>query len=141
MRHYIRVFPILFMLALLAGTARAEAPKEGKQNTSAVSSLLREAKTQYDDGQHEQAAALLERALRIDPRSAVLWHNLAGVRLQQQDWARAASLAAKSNSLSATDKNLRIRNWVLIAIACNGMGDSECNREAGKRAQVLAGQR
>ena len=118
---------ILFSQPLWADDSRA-----------AVIALLREAKIFYEEGQSEQAAALLERALRIDPRNPVLWHNLAGVRLQQQDWVRAASLAAKSNSLAVDNKWLRVRNWVLVAQACEGMGDMDCTAEARNRARALA---
>ena len=73
-----------------------------------------------------------------------MWHNLAGVRLQQEDWKRAASLAQKSNSY-ATEKNvklswLRVRNWVIVSLACEGMGDADCANEAKKRAHILANQ-
>jgi len=105
---------------------------------SAVVTLLAEAKSHFDAGESEQSAALLERALRIEPRNPVLWHNLAGVRLRQEDWARAASLAAKSNAFAVENKWLRVRNWIIIALACDGMGNNECAREARKRAWALA---
>ncbi len=108
-------------------------------SASAVTALLTEAKVYFEEGQHEQAAAKLERALRIDPRNPVLWHNLAGVRLQQDDWGRAASLAAKSNALAVENKWLRVRNWIIIALACEGMNDTSCGLEARKRARILAG--
>ncbi len=110
-------------------------------STSAVESLLNEAKTYYEMKQFEQAAALLERALRIDPRNPILWHNLAGVRLAQEDWKRAANLATKSNTLAGSNNNykeLRLRNWVIITQACEGMGDFNCAQEARNRAQALA---
>jgi Tfp pilus assembly protein PilF len=107
-------------------------------SSSAVTALLTEAKSYFEDGQHEQAAAKLERALRIDPRNPILWHNLAGVRLQQEDWERAASLAAKANALAVDNKWLRARNWIVIALACEGMKDNNCALEARKRARVLA---
>jgi Flp pilus assembly protein TadD len=108
--------------------------------TSAVESLLNESKNYYDAGQFEQAAALLERALRIDPRNPILWHNLSGIRLIQQDWKRAANLAQKSNTLAGNDKqftDLRIRNWVVITQACEAMENISCAREARNRAQAL----
>ncbi len=120
------------LLCLPLSTVMAEDSK------AAVMTLLSEAKTFFDEGESEQAAAILERALRIDPRNPVLWHNLAGIRLQQEDWVRAASLAAKSNSLAVENKWLRVRNWVLIALACDGMGDMDCTMEARNRARALA---
>jgi predicted Zn-dependent protease len=107
---------------------------------SAVVSLVMDAKTYFENDQFEQAAALLERALRIKPRNPYLWHNLAGVRLTQEDWNRAANLAKKSNALAGgedTYKELRVRNWVLITLACEGMDNDQCTAEARSRAQAL----
>lgn len=112
------------------------APK--RNHSAAVETLLNQAKEQFEQNETEQAAALLERALRIEPRNSILWHNLAGVRLKQQDWQRAANLAAKSNTLAGDNKWLRVRNWVITAIACEGMGDKECTQEAKQRSKALA---
>jgi tetratricopeptide (TPR) repeat protein len=109
-------------------------------SSDAVVSLLLEAKDFFEKKEYEQSAALLERALRISPRNAILWHNLAGVRLQQEQWSRAASLAAKSNSLAVKDTFLRVRNWVITALACEGLGDKNCAEESRRRARTLAAQ-
>jgi len=109
-------------------------------SSSAIESLLTEAQDFYEKKEHEQAAALLERALRINSRNAVLWHNLAGVRLKQEQWSRAASLAAKSNALAVKNVDLRVRNWIVIALACEGLGDADCAAEARRRAYILAAQ-
>lgn len=109
-------------------------------SSSAVVSLLIEAKNSYLNNQFEQAAALLERALRINPRHPIIWHNLAGVRLALEDWKRAANLATKSLTLSASNNKyykLRVRNWMVITLACEGMGDINCARKARSHAQAL----
>jgi len=109
--------------------------------SNAIVALLTESFKQYEAQKYEQAAALLERALGIDVSNPVLWHNLAGVRLKQEDWKRAADLATKSNTLitgSEQQKGLRIRNFMLIALACEGMQANECAEEARKRAYALA---
>ncbi len=106
--------------------------------STAVAALLMDAKNHFSQGKNEQAAALLERALRIQPGNPILWHNLAGVRLQQEEWAKSASLAAKANSLAVDNRWLRIRNWTVIALACDGMGNVNCMREARSRAHALA---
>lgn len=108
--------------------------------TAAVESLLDSAKEYYEKEEFEQAAAVLERAIRIKSKHPVLWHNLAGVRLAQGDWERAASLASKSNTIAAKSgglKKLRIRNWIVITLACEGMQDQACAREARTQAQIL----
>ncbi len=135
------VLMVFSMSIQAAGSSesRTAEPRAGAPDTSsAITSLLNDAKKHFEAGESEQAAALLERALRIDPRNPILWHNLAGVRLQQEDWSRAANLASKSNTFSNDSKWLRVRNWVVIALACEGMGDKNCAQEARKRARVLA---
>ncbi|MEO1889553.1 MAG: hypothetical protein ABGX33_06520 [Cycloclasticus sp.] len=89
----------------------------GVQNP-AVIALLDSAYQQSESGQLDIAASKLERAVRIDPKDAQVWHALAAIRYQQNKHALAISLAKKSNVLSATNKNLQRSNWMLIA-ACH----------------------
>ena len=80
----------------------------------AVLALLSEATAQESSGDLEVAAAKLERALRIEPRNAVLWHHLAAIRLRQGQTQLAMSLAQKSNSFAARDADLMERNQRII---------------------------
>ena len=88
-------------------------------------------------GELERAAASLERALRIEPQNAGLWHDLAALRLEQRQYDQAESLAAKSNALAAGDDRLRALNWRLIAQARRGRGASESADAAEAQALVL----
>ena len=139
-----RLLNLLLTITLLIISVNTYALTDGfikVDSTSAVESLLNDAKNYYEMKQFEQAAALLERALRIEPRNPILWHNLAGIRLAQEDWKRAANLATKSNTLAGSNKDykeLRLRNWVIVTRACEGMGDFNCAQEARNRAQALA---
>ena len=86
-----------------------------EQDTSrATSSLLAKVDVQESAQNWEQAAALLERALRIQPRDAQLWHRLAQVRLQQGQYQLAASLAQKSSALARDDVQLQEKNIRLL---------------------------
>jgi cytochrome c-type biogenesis protein CcmH/NrfG len=76
------------------------------------------------------AAASLERALRIEPRNARLWHELARVRLKQGEYAQAESVAARSNSWAGEDRALRAENWRLIAESRRARGDTEGAQKA-----------
>jgi tetratricopeptide (TPR) repeat protein len=137
----LRLLFITFLVMMVENTLATPYIKADTSDTfSAVEALLFEAYEYYKNEQFEQAAASLERALRIEPRHPRLWYNLAGVRLEQGDWKRAANLAQKSNALignNDTYKKLRIRNWVIITLACKGMGDEACERKARDRAQAL----
>lgn len=111
------------ILLLLAGCARPPAPSAPvetppeppaiKENV-AVAGLMESARSDAASGRLVQAAATLERALRIEPRNPRLWHELAKVRLRQGDDAQAASLAARSNSFAGGDSQLRAANQAII---------------------------
>ncbi len=79
--------------------------------------LLSSAISNKAAGDYESAVGELERALRIEPRNSLLWTQLAEVRFTQKKFNQAVQLAAKSNTLVGSDRNLRRRNWVLMANA------------------------
>jgi len=91
--------------------------------SSAVFNLMQTAKRQKAAGNMTGAAATMERALRIEPRNAHLWNQLAEVRLMQKQYLQAENLASKSNALAATDGDLRQNNWLLIAKARRSVGN------------------
>jgi predicted Zn-dependent protease len=103
------------------------------QGNSAVVALLNSAHEQLLAGDYEQASAALERALRLEPRNAMLWHRLAQVRLGQGQWRNAIEFAAKSNSLAGGQQDLQASNWLVIAQAKQRQGDLE--GAAAARAQ------
>jgi hypothetical protein len=58
--------------------------------------------------------AILERGLRAAPKEAMLWTQMAEIKLQQQQYAQARALAAKSNSLAGTDTIITRKNhWII----------------------------
>ncbi len=105
-----------------------------KENV-AVASLMESAETDAKGGRLANAAASLERALRIEPRNPRLWHELARVRLQQGDYAQAESTAARANSWMQGDAALRAANWRLIAQAREARGDAAGARTARETAE------
>jgi len=66
----------------------------------AVVALLEHAEQQANDGDLESSAASLERAIRINPGSAVLWYHLATLRLAQGEVRQAEQLAVKSKVIN-----------------------------------------
>ena len=103
----------------------------------AVVALLENAQAQQNTGQYDSAAATLERALRIEPDNAHLWHELGQVRLQQQQWLQAEQMAQKSLRLASGDRRLEAANWRLIASARLARGDVAGSREAERQAGNL----
>jgi len=110
--------------------AQAPAPEPAARENIAVASLLEGARTEAAAGRLANAAASLERALRIEPRNPRLWQALARVRLQQGDYAQAESTARRSSSWAGGDSALRSENWRLIAQAREARGDADGARAA-----------
>ena len=75
------------------------------QKETVIASLINDAEQLSNEGKTEQAVATIERALRIEPRNALLWHQLAVVRMQQQQWQQAIAMARKSNALAGQTKD------------------------------------
>jgi tetratricopeptide (TPR) repeat protein len=107
------------------------------QTSKAALALLAKARQAANEGQLSVAEAQLERALRIEPQNAVLWHYMAKLRLHQGQISQAAGLAAKSNSLDQGDPQLQADNWRIIAHARYQKGDKSGAQEAQRRAEQL----
>jgi len=103
---------------------QAESMPGVEQSSPVVAKLMVSADTQQRAGKLDAAANSLERALRIEPRNALLWGRLADVRYAQKDWLQSVQLASKSNTLAGDSTTLRRRNWYLMANAYDSLGDS-----------------
>jgi len=98
-------------LALVETTPLMRAPS---YSSNAVSIIVVNAREAMEKGNYQVAAAQLERAVRIEPRNALLWHYLAKVRFNQGRYSLAANLASKSTLLARGDQALRTSNATLI---------------------------
>jgi predicted Zn-dependent protease len=105
--------------------APAAPPPLAARESMAIAGLMETARADSAAGKHAEAAAGLERALRIEPRNPRLWQELARVRLKQGQFAQAESVAARSNSWAGDDRALRAENWRLIAQSREARGDRE----------------
>ena len=103
----------------------------------AVVALLNRANREAAAGRQGASASSLERAIKIEPGNAWLWHRLAQVRLTQKQPAEAAALAARSNSLAGDDNSLRARNWRLIASVHLQRGERVAAQAAQSKAEGL----
>ena len=104
------------------------------RESTAVASLMDRARADTAAGRLANAAATLERALRIEPKNPRLWSELARVRFQQRDYAQAESTALRSESWAGKDNLLRADNWRLIAAAREARGDADGARKAREAA-------
>ena len=104
------------------------------ETSKAALALLGKARVAAQEGDLTVAEAQLERALRIEPQNAVLWHYMAKLRLHQGQLSQAAGLAAKSNSLDRGNAQLQADNWRIIAQSRYQKGDKTGARDAQQRA-------
>ena len=127
---------------VVSATVESSSPSGTKsgpksKTSNAVSNLLKNAQNLNNKGRSSQAAALIERALRIEPRNATVWHQLAKVRYTQKRYQQAESLALRSNQYARLNTQLRSQNWSLIADARDAAGNKPGGAIARKRAQDL----
>ena len=123
---------LLVFSTLLVYSGCASPPKqdtrEAEPVTPVVTALVTDAQVSRQKQNYNQAAVQLERALRIEPRNAGLWHELARVYFEQGSFDQAIQFATKSNTLTK-DSELRSKNWRLMAEAYTELGDTDRARE------------
>lgn len=104
----------------------------------AVQLLHERAQIQVDGGDYAAAAKSLERALSIQPDNARSWNLLAHLRANQQKYAMAAEIAAKSNSLASADQRaLKKDNLLLMARMKSLLGDTAAASRYRKQANAF----
>lgn len=89
-------------------------PPPPKQPSAIAADFSRQAEQATLQGRPDLAIAILERGLRAAPKEAMLWTQMAEVKLQQQQYEQARALAAKSNSLAGTDTAIIEKNRLII---------------------------
>jgi Flp pilus assembly protein TadD len=82
--------------------------------------LLEQSRAQRAAGNNTQAAASIERALRIDPNNATLWVELGEIHLAAGNRSQAASMARKALTLTSGDAGLESRAERLLRAAGTG---------------------
>jgi tetratricopeptide (TPR) repeat protein len=127
------------------GTAAAPGPGEAPYSppprafrlSSASRALVAQAHKQEGTGDYAQAAATLERALRIEPDNPLIWIELGRVRLGEKDGAQADAMGRKALSLATGDPNAQAASWRLIADSLRLRERNQEASEADRRAQSL----
>ncbi len=111
--------------------------KPADTTSIAVLALIKKARTDAMAGKMDKAMLRLERAVRIEPANAAVWHYMAKLFLQQENYKQAAGYAAKSSSLARSNKTLIIDNWRIIAHARYRQGDLKAARKAQDKINTL----
>ncbi len=102
---------------------------------SAVQELLADATGAETSGDYNQAAVLLERALRIQPRNPEILQQMAEIQLQQRDYGQALNFAVRSYDIGPRVGEICNRNWRTISVAREHLGDRKGSVEAEQRAR------
>jgi predicted Zn-dependent protease len=114
------------------------APPKQFRLSAASSALVAQAHTQAEGGDFGQAAATLERALRIEPDNPLLWIELGRARLGENNPAQADAMGRKALALATGDAAAQSSAWRLIADALRARGRNGEAAEADQHAQGLA---
>lgn len=108
-RHQLRIAALVGSLALVSacGTMPAGGPPVAEEPGGETpvlrpvsQSLIDQSRDQRRSGNYGQAAATLERAIRIDPGEPAVWLELARVRYAESNFPQAEQLARKARSLA-----------------------------------------
>ena len=119
-------------------------PARPASNTEAPTlALLRQSQRSADSGDLSGAIAYVERAIRLNPRDATLWLQLARLQLQAGQPARAEQLAQKAIALSSgSDREPddgRREAWLLVADANEAQGQAEAAERIRERWRTYRG--
>ncbi|HEY5776832.1 MAG TPA: tetratricopeptide repeat protein [Xanthomonadales bacterium] len=100
----------------------------------AVKQLTAQASDAEHAGNFDQASALLERALRIEPRDPQLLQHMAEIKLQKEDYQQALNFAVRSYDIGPRVGEICSRNWRTISVAREHLNDSNGASDAEERA-------
>ncbi len=93
------------IVVLLLNACAVHAPQHSHRGP--VTGLMAQADQQATDGNHSQAIALLERAVRIEPRNGHAWLRLARLHFVSGDLYKAEQFARRATQFSGADKMLQ----------------------------------
>ncbi len=111
--------------------------KPADTTSAAVLALIKKARSDAMAGKMDKAMLRLERAVRIEPANAAVWHYMAKLFLQQENYKQAAGYAAKSSSLARSNRTLIIDNWRIIAHARYRQGNLKAAQKAQDKINTL----
>jgi tetratricopeptide (TPR) repeat protein len=100
----------------------------------AVKELLADAGSAETEGDYNQAAVLLERALRIQPRDPEILQQMAEIQLRKQDYEQALNFAVRSYDIGPRVGEICARNWRTISVSREHLGDGNGSLLAEQRA-------
>ena len=105
----------------------------------ATRALVGQATTQRTSKNFVQAAATLERALRIEPNNPLLWLEYGELRMDENNFAQAESMGRKALASASGDPRAQANAWRLIAASLKARNRNSEAQQATTRANALSG--
>jgi cytochrome c-type biogenesis protein CcmH/NrfG len=103
----------------------------------AMQKLLEQSDQSINAQNWTQAVAVLERALRINPKQAEAWSRMAVVYLGKNQPEQSINMAKRSNSYANRNTALKSYNWLLMSRAYDQLNQSQLAEQALLKSQQL----
>lgn len=117
----------------------AAAPPPQSDARAPTLALLRQSERSADNGDLPGAIAYVERAIRLNPRDADLWLQLARLQLAADRPGSAEQLAQKAIALAGSATDQQRSGWLLVADAREALGDDEAAARIRARWRTFRG--
>jgi len=99
--------------------------KPNAASNSAALLLLAQSESLRTEGKGQQAIAMVERAIRLEPSNGDLWVQLGRLNYEKRGYARAEQYARRGISLSQANSDTLKHGWLLLADVSEARGDIE----------------
>ncbi len=96
------------LIALLLGLSACSVVPTS-QTPKGTDTLLAQADQSVASGNNRQAIAILERAVRLQPRNAQAWVRLAELYLLEGEYRKAEQFAGRAQQIAPDDRTLQRR--------------------------------
>lgn len=106
---------------------------------AASRALVGQAETQRKSKNFVQAAATLERALRIEPNNPLLWLEYGELRMDENNYAQAENMGRKAVASASGDPRTQANAWRLIGDSFKARNRNSEAQQAYARANALIG--
>ena len=139
-----RFLLLVSMALLISACALPRAPDTGAvpepmtSGSQQIDQLITQARELRDRGSYHRAQSTLEQGLRIDSRNALLWYEMASLRLDQGMNDSAEDSAQRAIRFSRENQRVAIQSWLLIAEARKRRGDEAGAGQAMEQARTLS---
>lgn len=112
-------------------------PSREYRLSAASKAMVDRAQSQIKGGNFALAASSIERALSIEPNNPLLWIEYGKVRMAENNYAQAGSMAQKALATATGDPKAQATAWRLLAESYRARNRNNEAREAEAHADSL----